>query len=349
MSYKYSENILLHPRPAKWGGPAIWLTRVSSELKKRGYKCDYDLFHYTGLLWRPIDFVIMSNAPRQRVKIFNLKKPVYSIMGQGMSREWCEKMGWKWLPEYEREIDEMANVIVRSTKILFISNYVKDVWRDLFKELKKEFPEDKANVVLHGIEIDKFTPRKEKRKTEKFTIGSAGSMRGRFRLKTLFQSSKLLKMAHRILLVGSLDSECFEELEIARRDPRLKRIIEHIPWVNVDKLPKYYQQMDCLYHPVAGEPFGNVVAEALACGVPVVCPEYGGPAEFVLPNGGITVKTEKWTYDNKFTEDMAAAVTKVWNNLELYSLGARKQAEAISMEKIIDQYLNLMGYPKKLN
>ena len=37
----------------------------------------------------------------------------------------------------------------------------------------------------------------------------------------------------------------------------------------------------CLLHCADAEPFGRVVAEALACGLPVVAPAAGGPAELV--------------------------------------------------------------------
>jgi len=341
-------NILLHPRPAKWGGPAIWMTRIEREFKKRGYKCTSNIFHYTGLLFGKVDFAIVMNTPRYAEKLLNSKIPVFSIMGQPMNKEWCEIMKLEWLPTYEHEILKMIRMIEGTKKTLFISNYVKNEWKNIFKERKLKLSENNINVILHGVETDKFTPGQEKNNRGEFTIGSVGALRLGFRLKMLFESSKLLKMDHRILLIGSIDSECQTELENARRDPNIKAKIEYLPWIDTDELPKYYRQMDCLYHPVIGEAFGNVVAEALSCGVPVVCPEFGGSREFVLPNGGVVVKTKKWKYDDKFCKDMAIGVTKIWKNLEVYKSGARRQAETISMEKIVDQYLEVFEYPKNV-
>ena len=46
-------------------------------------------------------------------------------------------------------------------------------------------------------------------------------------------------------------------------------------------MPGLYEAMDVLTHPARGEPFGRVVAEAMAMGTPVVAVNEGGPAEIV--------------------------------------------------------------------
>ena len=48
-----------------------------------------------------------------------------------------------------------------------------------------------------------------------------------------------------------------------------------------DDMPSLYAAMDVLLHCAAREPFGRVVAEAMACGTPVVAVDAAGPAELV--------------------------------------------------------------------
>ena len=47
------------------------------------------------------------------------------------------------------------------------------------------------------------------------------------------------------------------------------------------------READCLLHCADREPFGLALAEALACGVPVVAPDAGGPREIVDASSGI--------------------------------------------------------------
>jgi len=47
-------------------------------------------------------------------------------------------------------------------------------------------------------------------------------------------------------------------------------------------IERVYAAADMLVHPAVGEAYGRTVAEALACGLPVVAYDQGGPAELVL-------------------------------------------------------------------
>jgi len=95
------------------------------------------------------------------------------------------------------------------------------------------------------------------------------------------------------------------------------------------------------------EGLGIVVAEALACGVPVVVPAHGAPKEFVLPEGGIAVGTEQFHYNGDFCRRMADAVGRIRENWSNYSRGARRQAEqCIALGNTVDEYLDFMGLPQ---
>jgi glycosyltransferase involved in cell wall biosynthesis len=105
--------------------------------------------------------------------------------------------------------------------------------------------------------------------------------------------------------------------------------------------------MHCLYHPVDYEGLGIVVTEALACGVPVVVPAHGAPKEYVSECAGITVETQIFQYDDEFCRKMTEAVYQIRDHQVEYSKGARLQAEhVLSMEKTVDDYLDLMRLPR---
>lgn len=120
---------------------------------------------------------------------------------------------------------------------------------------------------------------------------------------------------------------------------------ESLRWVRdcdapEDVLPAF----DLLLHPAQGEPFGRVVCEAMAAGVPVLAAESGGPAR-IIKNGvsGILVRDgDHWAMAEAavaLLRDPAAAA-------RLAAGGKKRVAEKFSSERVCDQlaavYKNLL-------
>jgi len=340
-------RILISPRPTNRGGPGIFLSRVASELTRRGYKWTSNAFHYTGLPWPAWDYAFMMGYPRRGRSILESGKPVITTMGKPESRKELRAVGRDYLPEYEVHELFMADAINRSPKIVFISQYVSEIWKEIFRARRFPFPDpQRARVIHHGVDVERFSPSKTVVQSP-FVVGLAGAIRDKFRLATFFSASRLLAFDHRLLIVGSMTPECKDEYEREMRDPRLRAITTYIPWVDQNDLPAVYRRMHCLFHPVDYEGFGIVVAEALACGVPVVVPSHGAPKEYVPPHGGVVVETEQFTYDEEFSERMAGGITKVREKWSEFSMGARETAQRnLSIVGAVDAYLDFMDMPR---
>jgi glycosyltransferase involved in cell wall biosynthesis len=257
-------------------------------------------------------------------------------------------LGVDWSAEQRLILRRGFSILASGRKIVFISKHVRGVWQRLAEEQNMPWPDDsQVRVIHHGLDLDDFRPP-SRSPSRHFVIGSAGALRFPFRLATLFQVSKRLPFDHRILVVGSMDNDCKRVLSKAMEDPDLAARTSYVPWVKSEALPPLYQRMHCLFHPVSGESCGIVVTEALACGVPVVVPAYGGPSEFVLPDGGIAVQARPYQYDDEFCDLMADAVTRVRANYDTYARGARRQAERhLSIVSCVDEYLDLLDLPRR--
>jgi glycosyltransferase involved in cell wall biosynthesis len=101
--------------------------------------------------------------------------------------------------------------------------------------------------------------------------------------------------------------------------------LECVGIVGFSELPKQLNNVDILLHVKVGDWCPNAVIEALACGVPVVCPSWGGTAE-LIGSAGIIVKNNKWEYNVDLGTKMASAILQVYSKIEDYKTCARDHA-----------------------
>lgn len=101
-----------------------------------------------------------------------------------------------------------------------------------------------------------------------------------------------------------------------------------------DDVPEVYAATDIAVHAsVIPEPFGLVVPEAMAHGIPVIASRFGGPGEVLTPSCGRT-------FDPEHPAELAAHLTELVCDATLRrSLGAeaRKQVEAFSVTAMVEQ------------
>ena len=74
----------------------------------------------------------------------------------------------------------------------------------------------------------------------------------------------------------------------------------------IEELPRFYAHAGCFIHPALAEPWGLVLNEAMACGLPVLSSSNVGAAEELIDEG-----TNGWTFDPLDVPAMAAAMTKM--------------------------------------
>jgi glycosyltransferase involved in cell wall biosynthesis len=98
---------------------------------------------------------------------------------------------------------------------------------------------------------------------------------------------------------------------------------------------------------INGEPFGLVVAEAMARGAAVVAPDYGGVAE-VVEDGEIAGGLKFATWDSG---DLARQIERLLTDDRLHaelSGNARRVAARFSTERMTDEFLRHLGLPPRL-
>jgi glycosyltransferase involved in cell wall biosynthesis len=156
--------------------------------------------------------------------------------------------------------------------------------------MQREFPGLRVKVLGNVVRTDFFTPSPE-------------GMPGRFRFAALALMEKakgldiLLHAARKLLDSGREDFHIAiggdgserRHLEHIARDSRLGDHVEFLGLLDRFQVRALLQRADAFVLPSLGETFSLAVAEAMACGKPVVATRCGGPEFVVGPDDGILV------------------------------------------------------------
>ena len=114
--------------------------------------------------------------------------------------------------------------------------------------------------------------------------------------------------------------------------------LRHVPYQNSPgALARYYQAADLYLHPAKAEVFGLVIAEAMACGLPVVASAVGGIPEAVV-DGQTGILVSQGDADG-----MARGAQRLLEDPGLRSrmgrLGAERTHRLFNLERVIEAYV----------
>lgn len=131
--------------------------------------------------------------------------------------------------------------------------------------------------------------------------------------------------------------------KIAGGDARI-HFLGFIPW---KKCFEHIQASDVLLLPSMMDCGGAAVLEGMACGLPVIATDWGGPKDYIDPSCGILVPPEN---DQQFVEDLARAMVRLGENKtlreEMGRAGLQKVLREFTWEakidKIIDMYKDVV-------
>ena len=134
-----------------------------------------------------------------------------------------------------------------------------------------------VHLMPRGVDTELFHPGKRFRQDGAFTLGFAGRLQPEKNVRLLVDLQKQLPAGnHRFLIVG----DGFERNYLTRR---LRRA-EFTGFLDGEPLAEAYASMDLFVYPSCTDTYGSAVQEALACGVPAVVRDQGGP-RYLIESG----------------------------------------------------------------
>lgn len=195
----------------------------------------------------------------------------------------------KLLDKYKLLIEK--KVYTPNKKYIAISHTIK-------KELMEHFqiPEKNISIIHHGVDLKHFTPAHDKPANletrnsvreslnispEDIVLLHVGALNAR---KGLLKSLEVLSYLKKegfqnikYLAVGQGDQKLLQKLI---RDHDLEDVVIIAP--HSKDIRNYYWASDIFFFPTYYEPFGLVVLEAMACGLPIATGNTAGSAELII-------------------------------------------------------------------
>ncbi|OGW01870.1 MAG: hypothetical protein A2Z59_12200 [Nitrospinae bacterium RIFCSPLOWO2_02_39_17] len=215
-----------------------------------------------------------------------------------------------------------------------------------FYNIKKESVE----IIYYGIDIELFNPsnrllyNKDIRETFKIPLDSClllfvGAL-GRKGLSFLLRSLKLLKEENIFLIIaGKGDRKYYQREAESFGVDNLIRFAGHRSDIH-----KFYASADIFVLPTIYEPFGMVVTEAMASGLPVVVSRQAGASELITEGeDGILIKNAD---DHEEIAHILMPLVKDKDLRQRIGHNARLKVENLSWDKMADE--TMMMYIKVL-
>jgi len=335
-------RILVAPHPSNKSSVGIYAKRLVKAIRAENINCTSLSRRILGFSPFRYDMAIVIGAPVNFHRILESGKPSVLLLGKPETEHELKAVGQELRPNHQYVNLQLTRALTLSNRVAFISDYVKEIWRSQHLGKKEITRIDAAPVIYHGLDLATFLPwQKPQLNGKPLIIGSFGAFRTIVRIDAMYEVSRRLPFEHHIILVGSFTPECDARLTDLSADSVFRRRVTKIGWVKEDHLPALYNSIDILLHPVDYEGFGIVIAEAMACGVPVVAPRHGGAGE-IIRDGGITVCTEQYKYDTDFMDQLANGVICASQSLSKFGSQARHLAESnFDIRKNVHQFIQI--------
>lgn len=178
---------------------------------------------------------------------------------------------------------------------------VLTVGQKLKTDILRDYPdlEEKTHVTYNPVDFDAFHPVTSREEAlaklgwqpdvkHILCVANITPVKG---VDILIDAFKKLDREDAILhIIGNVPDMAYSR-QVTREIRTTRNIKLHAP-VSHEEIVTYYQACDFLVLPSRREGFGLSLAEAIACGKPVISTKSGGPEDIVRPENGYLVEPE---------------------------------------------------------
>lgn len=191
----------------------------------------------------------------------------------------------------------------------------------------------KVYVLFNGVDVSIFNVKnKPCRENDYFRIGCLGNFEEVKDQMVLIKAfGNLINKGYKNLRLSLLGSGSSKQKHVDYiNEHGLTKFVEWNEEVTHENLPSFYQSLDLFVLPSVFEGFGCVYLEAAACGVPYICVEHQGAAEYILDE-----EKEQWLMRPKDVLQLEQLILNVLNKRS-----QQHYKYSISIDSLVSNFLD---------
>lgn len=182
----------------------------------------------------------------------------------------------------------------------------------LTDRIRKYVPGKEVQVVGNVVNTDIFTPGKSEKLEHPFTFTIAAHFDRNKNVETALRAFHQAFTGNediRMVICGHGPEK--ENLLALTEKLNLNKQLDFIDFLPREKLISLFRRSHVVVSSSQNETFGLTLAEAMACGLPIITTRSGGPQDYVTDKVGMLV-------DSGSVEDMSKAMQKMYRNYNAY-------------------------------
>jgi len=318
--------------PIAWGSGAWVVHRLLEnhipEYRLAGYHPYWTLLPFAlPAVVSTISARLIHTTPDYAIFFYRPSKPMVLTFHNYVLDQWMQRhSSWVQKLHYATNLRLLTHMAVKKAHTLTaVSRYTARLVQEDLKISKR------IRVIYNGVDVNRFTPaRYPPRVTKQIRVFFCGNLTRRKGVHWLPAIAQRLQKHIQIYYTQGLRPGF---------DFPAGAGLRSIGVVPFEDMPDRYRQMDILLMPTVREGFGLAVAEAMACGLPVVAsncsaiPELldDGKGGFLCPVGDV----------NAFAEKINLLADSPQLRREMGAYNRSKVEKQFTLERMVEGYQNL--------
>lgn len=361
MWFRLMKKILLITEGLGSGGAERQITGLAVMLTKAGYPCRLityveNQFYEPYLRENGVDYVLVKELWDKKTRVFKTAKYV-SCYNPDVVISYLPSVNMTMClakPFFKARliVSERNNntCVTRKDKVLFnlyrLADAIVPNSNSQGNFIKKHFPflSKKVYPIINFVDIDRFKPVENLQKNDTLRIITVARYTQQKNVLTYLSVVRKIKEKGLKVHFDWYGSKTFNKIyfeQILSEYQKLD-ISDYLTLhEQCSKIELKYQQSDIFLLPSLHEGYPNVIAEAMSCGLPIVCSNtYENP--YIVEED-----VNGYLFNPELEDEMVSAIEKVVNlsNEERYSMGQRNRQLCLQRnteEVFVKSYIDLM-------